>query len=423
MTPDSRPTVVVVGAGFGGLAVVKSLRRAPVQTALVDQNNYHLFAPLLYQVATALLDPSEIATPVRAIVGPIANAEFHLGRVEEIDLEARTVTTGDENIAYDYLVVATGSRTNFFGNPNLKARSVGLKDMDDALSMRSRVLELFEKAKWETDESRHKRLLTFVVVGGGPTGIETAGALIELIHFNLRKDFKEMDLSEVEVRLVEGSDHLLGPFHPRLQESAIRTLERKGVRVQLETRVRDVRDGEVEFSDGTVIPCGLVIWTAGVCASEVSGLMNSELGGGGRVPVESTLQLPGHPEVFVIGDLAQFSDGGEVLPMLAPVAQQAGRCAADNIAAMVEGRSLKDFHYRDRGIMSTIGRSAAVAQVGRFRIGGFIGWLVWMGVHLLQIGSFRTQATIVVNWAWNYVSNDRPARTILRADAKGDGIG
>ena len=423
MPNGTPPTVVVIGAGFAGLATVRALEKAPVQTTLVDQHNYHLFSPLLYQVGTALLDPSEIATPVRAVVGPIDNAEFHLGRVEGIDLDSRTVKTDREDIAYDYLVVCTGSRTNFFGNRTLEERSVGLKDMDDALSLRSRVLDLFEKAKWEQDTAKHSRLLTFVVVGGGSTGIETAGALIELIHFNLKKDFKEMDLSEVSVTLVEGSDAVLGPFHPKLQQSALRTLERKGVKVMLNTRVGEVRDGEVELSDGTVMPCGLVVWTAGVCASELGSAVASELGRGGRVPVDSTLQLPGHPEVFVIGDLAQITEDGKVLPMLAPVAQQGGRCAARNISAMAEGRTPERFKYMDKGIMSTIGRNAAVAQVGPLRIGGFVGWLAWLFVHLLLIVSFRSQVSIVVNWAWNYALNDRPARTILRADGKGEGIG
>ncbi|MGH2813324.1 MAG: NAD(P)/FAD-dependent oxidoreductase [Actinomycetota bacterium] len=415
--PDERPVVVVVGGGFAGLSAVKQLKRARVRTVLIDKNNYNLFAPLLYQVGTALLDPSEIAHPIRGLIQPVRNCEFLMATVTGFDLQERIVRTDRGDVAYDYLIVALGSETNFFSNRSIERRSVAMKTLEDAIALRNEVLRRFEEARWASDPAERARLLTFMIIGGGSTGVETAGAIQELVRRVLKKDFKEMSLDQVQVILLEAADRLLPPFHPNLQQKALKTLEKMSVKVMFGAAVKRVDRERVILSDRSELPGGLVVWTAGVKASSLGSDLSSALSTAGTVKVEETLQLPGHPEVFVVGDLAAFDFEGSPLPMLGAVAGQEGKRAGRNLRALVEGKPQKPFHYRNKGMMSTIGRNSAVVQFRRLRFGGFIGWAAWLFVHLVLIVSFRTQLVIIWNWFWNYLSNDRPARLILDGEA------
>ena len=409
--------MVVVGAGFAGLTLVRALKRAPVEVLLLDRNNFHLFTPLLYQVASALLDPGEIARPVRALVRPLRNVEFRLASVTGVDLGARLVRTDRGDVSYDYLVLAAGSQTNFFGNRSAEAESLGLKELGEGLALRNQVLELFEAARWEPDPTVRRRLLTFVIVGGGPTGVEYAGALAELIKLVLARDFRGMDQSEIRVVLVEGADDLLGAFAPGLRASAAAALRKRGVEVLTGTLVRSVAEGVVALADGRSIPAGTVVWTAGVRASPLAGALGVEARRSGRVGVEPSLQLPGHPEVFVVGDMAYLEQDGQELPMLIPVAMQEAKQVGRAIRALVAGRPAPAFRYDDPGIMATIGRNAGVAQIGPLRLSGFLGWLTWLFVHLVNVVSFRSKLIVLVNWAWEYLLYDRPVRLILQAAA------
>lgn len=406
-----RPQVVVVGAGFAGLTVARGLRRAPVSVLLLDRHNYHLFTPLLYQVASALLNPSEIAQPIRKLIRPLANCRFQLAEVTGFDLEQRLVETESGSIPYDFLVVAAGSVSNYFGNPSLAQRSLALKSLPDALALRNWVLERFEVAGAEPDLDRRRGLLEFTVVGGGPTGVEYAGALGELIQLVRRRDFARQRLEPARVRLIEGADALLLDFAPRLRRVAARALQRRGVELLLKTPVLSLEPQEVVLADGRRLDSQSVIWTAGVRGSRLGERLGVELDRQGRVPVSARLQLAGHPEVMVVGDLAQPG----AMPMLAQVAIQQGRRAAANIDAMVRGAPTRSFHYHDLGIMATIGRNQAVAQLGRVRLSGLPGWLLWLVVHLINILTFRARLATLLNWAWDYLARDRPIRLVLRA--------
>jgi NADH dehydrogenase len=406
-----RPRVVILGAGFAGLTLARSLGRARVDVTLVDRNNYHLFTPLLYQVASSLLDPSEIAQPVRSLVRRVANCEFLLGTVTSVDLDARLVVTDRGPIGYDYLVVATGSRDNHFGNRSLEERSLSLKELPNALAIRNWVLGHFERWRWATDPAERERLLTFAVIGGGPTGVEYAGALEELIAVVRRKDFRHGDRPAARVVLIEGANRLLGMFDSRLGAAAARSLRAKGVEVWTGVMVSELRPEEVELSDGRILRAGTVIWTAGVRGSEVGSMLGVPTDRQGRVPVTESLRLPSRGEVFVIGDLA----GREGLPMLAQPAMQEARHTARNIAALVAGRPAAPFSYRDPGIMATIGRYSAVAQIGGLRLTGLPGWAVWLVVHLFNIVTLRARLAALTNWAWDYLFLDRPVRILVRA--------
>ena len=408
---DRRPRVVIVGAGFAGLTLARALRRAPVDVVLLDRNNYHLFTPLLYQVASALLSPGEIAQPVRKLVRPVRNCEFRLGDVTGIDLDGRQVRTNRGDLAYDYLAVAAGSVNNYFGNRSLERCSLGLKALPEAMGLRNEVLERLEDARWTESEERRRELLTFAVIGGGPTGVEFAGALSELVRLVLRKDFRGFDISEARVVLLEGSDRLLGAFHPSLSEAALRSLRHKQVEVWLKALVKEVRSGELELTDGRRLAAGSIVWTAGVRGSDLGRLLGVEPDRQGRVAVEPTLQLPGRPEVLVIGDLA----GLDRLPMLIPVAMQEAEHAARVIRAMVAGRTPEPFRYHDPGMMATIGRNSGVAELGRLRFSGFPGWVFWLTVHLFNIVTFRARLVTLLNWAYDYFFYDRPVRIMVRA--------
>ncbi len=411
----SRPRVVIAGAGFAGITCARGLKNAPVDVLLVDRNNYHLFTPLLYQVASALLDPGEIARPVRELIRPLGNAEFRLADVTGVDLERKVLNTDRGELPYDYLVLATGSQSDYFGNASLAKHAFGLKVMGEGLALRNRVLSQVEATQWVSDPAQRSMMLTFAIVGGGPTGVEMAGALSELIRHVLKKDYPNLDLGEVRVILLEAADSLLGTFDPRLRKAAQRSLERKGVDVMLKAKVAEVTDTSVRLAGGEEIHAGTVVWTAGVKASEVGALLGVPLARQARVPVTSTLQLPGHPVVFVIGDLAGAVDDGKPLPMLIPVAMQEGRRVAATISDMARNGGATAFVYKDPGTMATIGRNSAVAQLGRVRLSGFPGWVFWLTVHLVNVVSFRSRILVLINWAWDYVFYDRPVRLILRA--------
>ncbi len=404
----------MVGAGFGGLAALRTLRTAGVETLLIDQHNYHLFTPLLYQVASALLNPSEVAHPVRAILRPLKNADFRLARVERVDCEHRRLHTSAGYIAYDYLVLAAGSLNNYFGNRSLAVRSFALKSLEEALTLRNRLLTHFEHAAAEPDPRARRQHLTFAIVGGGPTGVEYAGALSELVALVLKKDFPRLDTREVEILLIEAADRILAAFTPGLQQSALRTLHRKGIKILLNAPVRELRDGVLELADGRELKTAMVVFTAGVRGSTLGETLAGPLGPAGRVKVEPTLQLKDHPEVFVIGDMAAIFESGHPLPMLAPVAIQTGRWAARNIQRMLAGQEAQPFRYRDKGTMATIGRNAAVVQIGRLHLAGFLGWVTWLLVHLVMIVGFRNRLVVLVNWAWEYFRRDRPVRLITQ---------
>jgi NADH dehydrogenase len=406
---------VIAGAGFGGLTCARALRRAPVDVLLVDRNNYHLFTPLLYQVASAVLDPGEIARPVRQLIRPLRNADFLLANVTGADFELRRLLTDHGPLAYDYLVLASGSQSDYFGNASLAKHAFGLKELDEGLAVRNRVLMRFEEARWTDDREQRRTLLTFAVVGGGPTGVEMAGALAELTRLVLSKDYRDLDLGLVRVVLLEASGFLLGTFAEPLREAARRSLEKKGVEVLLKAKVADVAAGSIRLVDGHEVPASTVIWTAGVRASEVGSALGFSLGRQGRVQVLPTLQATGHPEVFVIGDLAGPVDDGTPLPMLIPVAMQEGRHVGATIKDVLRGYGATNFRYTDPGIMATIGRNSAVAQLGPVRLTGFLGWLMWLFVHLINVISFRSRIVVLVNWAWDYFFYDRPIRLIVRA--------
>ncbi len=413
MTP--RPRVVIAGAGFGGLTCARALKKAPVEVLLVDRNNYHLFTPLLYQVASAVLDPGEIARPVRQLIRPLRNADFLLAKITGADFEQRQLLTEHGPLAYDFLVLSSGSQSDYFGNESLVRHAFGLKELDEGLAVRNRILMRFEEARWTDDRERRRTLLTFAVVGGGPTGVEMAGALAELIHLVLAKDYRDLDLGLVRVVLLEAAGSLLGTFAEPLRDAARRSLEKKGVEVLLKAKVADVTANSIRLADGHEIPASTVIWTAGVRASELGSVMGLPLARQARVEVLPTLQVTGHPEVFVIGDLAGATDGGASLPMLIPVAMQEGKHVAATIRDVLRGYGATNFDYKDPGIMATIGRNSAVAQLGPVRLTGFLGWLMWLTVHLINVVSFRSRVVVLVNWAWDYLFYDRPIRLIVRA--------
>ena len=415
ISPQGRPRVVIAGAGFGGLTCARALKHAPVDVLMIDRNNYHLFTPLLYQVASALLDPGEIARPVRQLIRPLHNADFLQASITGVDFDGRRLLTDHGPVEYHYLVLATGAQSDYFGNASIAQHTIGLKELDEGLAVRNRILSQFEASRWTDDPARRRMLLTFAIVGGGPTGVEMAGALSELIRFVLRKDYRGLDTNEVRVVLIEAAPYVLSAFVPFLREAARRSLERKRVEVMLNTKVESVTDTSLRLADGEEIATGLVVWTAGVKASETGKATGLQLARQERIKVDNTLQVPGHPVVFVIGDLAGTGDGPDRLPMLIPVAMQAGKHVAASIADMVRGGGARAFQYRDPGIMATIGRNSAVAQIRGLQFSGFIGWFIWLTVHLINVVSFRSRLVVLVNWAWEYLFLDRPIRLIVRA--------
>lgn len=412
MTPP--PTVVIVGAGFGGLRVARALRRAPVQVVLLDRNNYHLFQPLLYQVATAGLEPEQIAKPVRAILRGQKNFDFRMVEVTGGDLAARRLDTNVGPIAYEYLVLAPGGETNFFGLEAVARHALGLKDIGDSVSIRNHVLTCFEQAMLEPDPVRRRAKLTFVVVGGGPTGVEMAGSLSELIRLVLVKDYPRLNLKDVRVLLLEATDRLLATMPERLREAAGRTLWRKHIEVRFGATVADFDGVRVRLKSGEIVPAHTVIWAAGVKAATLNARLGLPTGRQGRVVVEPTLQVRDHPEVYVVGDAAYLEAAGEPLPMVAPVALQMARTVARNVARAVRGAPAEAFRYRDPGTLATIGRNAAVAHIYGLQFTGFLAWVMWLVVHIIQLIGFRNKLFVLLNWAWEYFFYERAVRLITR---------
>ncbi len=417
---DTRPRVIIIGAGFGGLFAAQTLKHKAVDVLLIDRNNFHTFTPLLYQVATSGLEAEEIAYPVRGIFRAGSNISFMLGTVESIDTAAKVVsvrTNGNvRQEAYTYLIIAAGSVTNYFANPQFGEIAFELKSVDDAVALRNHILRQFERAAWTNDETYRQALTTIVVVGGGPTGLETSGALFELYKHVLSKEY--VGLSP-RIVLVEALDRLLTPFPQPLQQSAYRQLESLGVDVILGNGVADVTPDSVRLNDGTVIPTHTLIWSAGVKANPLAEMLSVPLKRGGRVPITSKIDVVGSNDVYVIGDMAYLEDEqGQPYPMLIPVAKQQGILAAKNILRRIAGWEQQDFHYIDRGIMATIGRERAVAYLfNRIQLSGFLAWISWLGLHLIALMGFRNRVAVFVDWVWNYFTFDRSVRVILEPKA------
>jgi NADH:ubiquinone reductase (H+-translocating) len=410
---SARPRVIIVGAGFGGLTAAKALARAPVEIIVIDERNYHLFQPLLYQVATAGLSPADIAGPIRGILARQKNARVMLGRVTAIDVAGRVVKLEDRTLHFDYLIVATGARHSYFGHDEWAAVAPGLKKIDDATKVRRKILIAFEKAENEDDPDERRRLMTFVVVGGGPTGVEMAGAIAELARVALASDFRFIDPAMSRIILLEAGPRLLPAFPERLSEVARHSLTRLGVEVGLNSAVTDCTTNGVRVGDH-FIECRTIIWAAGVAASPAAEWLNAEHDHSGRVFVGPDLTLPGHPEVFVIGDTAHARDeAGRPLPGVAPVAKQEGAYAARIIRARLAGRPLPGpFHYINYGNLATIGRTAAVIDFGFLRLTGFIAWIVWCVAHIYFLIGFRNRVAVVIDWLWAYLTFQRGARLI-----------
>ncbi len=415
MKTENLPHVVIVGAGFGGLETAQRLRNAPVQITLVNRQNYHLFQPLLYQVAIAGLVPSQIAYPLRTIFRKQKNLTFQMGEVTSIDFDGHYVRSNGSVIAYDYLVLAVGGQTNFFGLKAVEENGFQLKSIEDATGTRNHLLRMFERASREADPDVRKALLTFVVVGGGPTGVETAGALAELITHVLTKDYPQMDLHEVRVLLIEATGAVMTAYPDELRKATVKLLEDKNVEILLNTRLTDYNGRRITFADGRHLDAYTLIWTAGVRSAEITDRLGVQQAAAGRVRVQPTLQLPEHPEVFVIGDAAYVEDKkGQPLPMLATVAQQQARTAARNIQNILKGKALEPFHYKDPGLLATIGRNAAVARIWGLSFSGFIAWVIWVGLHIFRLIGFRNRLVVLINWAWDYLFYDNQIRLITR---------
>lgn len=413
------PRVVIIGGGFGGLSAARALRRAPVDVTILDRRNHHLFQPLLYQVAMAVLSPGDIASPIRWILRNQRNVEVLLGEVSRVDTAARRVQLADgAEVGYDYLVVAAGATHAYFGHDDWRPHAPGLKTLEDALEMRRRVLLAFERAEREPDAVRRTALLTFVIVGGGPTGVELAGALAEITRQSLAKDFRHFDPSSSRIILIEAGAVVLPPFPEPLRAAARHDLERLGVEVRTGTLVTGIGEGFVDAGE-TRIDAATVLWAAGVAAAPIGATLGVPVDRVGRVLVEPDLTIPGHPDVFVIGDLASLAGAdGRPHPGVAQVAMQMGSHAARNILRATEGQPLRPFHYRDLGDMATIGRASAVADFGWLQLKGWIGWLAWLFVHLMNLVGFRNRLVVMLQWAWAYFSYQRAIRLITGAAPK-----
>ena len=407
------PHVVILGGGFAGLYAAKALRDAPVCVTVVDRRNHHLFQPMLYQVATAGLNPSDIASPIRSILRRSRNTDVLLAEAASVDLHRRRVTfTDGAALQYDYLLVATGARHSYFGNDRWEPLAPGLKSLEDALDIRRRVLLAFERAERETDPVRRHAYLTFVVVGGGPTGVEMAGAVAEIRRYALRRDFRHIDPGEATVMLLEGGPRLLTSYPPNLSDEAKLELRKLGVEVRTETLVTDIRPDSVAAA-GWVIPTQTVIWAAGNTASPLLKTLGTPLDHAGRALVEPDCTIPGHPEVFVLGDAAAFNhEAGGTLPGTCPVAIQMGDYAARAIQGDLAGRPRRAFSYWDRGQLAVIGRGQAVADVWKLHFSGFLAWVIWIFVHILFLIGFRNRILVLLQWAWSYATYSRGARLI-----------
>lgn len=414
--PNALPRVVVIGAGFGGLAAVRALRRAPVAITLVDRRNHHLFQPLLYQVATGGLSPGEIAYPIRAVLRRQKNAQVLLAEATGINLGQRRIELADGSLDYDYLMVATGARHAYFGHSEWEPFAPGLKDVEDALEIRRRILLAFEYAEREPDPARRRALLTFAIVGAGPTGVELAGAIADIARRVMREDFRHIDPRDARIVLLEAGPRILAAFPPRLSAKAEIALRHLGVEVHTSTPVTTVGPAAIQAGSELIL-AHTTLWAAGVTASPLGRLLGDAAGlpvdTAGRVPITPELHLAGHPEVFVLGDLTVLDDAhGQRLPGLAPVAMQQGRAAAANLVRQLHGQPLRPFHYVDKGNLATIGRARAVADIRGLQLSGLPAWLVWIFVHIFFLIGFRNRILVSLEWSWDYLSFQQAARLI-----------
>lgn len=411
-----RPHVVILGGGFGGLAAAKALRRAPVDVTLIDQRNHHLFQPLLYQVATAALNPSDIAVPIRQILRRQRNASVLLAEAVAVDPIGKRVLLSDGinpegAVPYDFLILATGVTHSYFGHPEWAGAAPGLKTIEDALEIRKRILLAFESAEWETDPARQRAWLTFILVGGGPTGVELAGAIAEIARHVMTRDFRRIDPAKARVLLIEAGPRILPGFAPELSQWATEAISRLGVEVFTGNPVTALDNGGVTVH-GEKIEARTILWAAGVEGSPLASSLGAPLASGGRIPVQPDLSLTEAPGVFVIGDLASLHQDGQPLPALAPVAVQEGRHAARNILRALQGLPGLPFTYHSRGMLATIGRAAAVGEVARLGFTGFAAWLFWLLVHIAWLIGFRNRFLVLTEWAWTYLRYERGARLI-----------
>jgi NADH dehydrogenase len=413
-SPSPKPHVVIVGAGFGGLEAAKKLGREAVRVTVIDRTNHHLFQPLLYEVATAALSPADIAAPIRAILSDFPNTEVILAEVKSVNVAMKTVDIGDREIAYDYLILATGSRHSYFGHDEWEKLAPGLKSLEDAVEIRRRLLLAFEYAEKITDEAAKAAAMTFVIIGGGPTGVEMAGAIAEISRYTLEKDFRHIDPASARVILVEGDQRVLSGFPEDLSASATKQLKQLGVDVRTGIHAKNLTDAGLEVG-GEFIPCRVKVWAAGNAASFVGKTMGVPVDKAGRVIVNDNLTIPAHSEVQVIGDLASFShQGGKLLPGVSPVAMQQGRHAARNILAMIDGRKPQRFRYWNKGSMATIGRNKAVADLNFIHLSGLPAWIVWLFIHIIFLVGYRNRIVVLMQWAWSYISFNKGARLITR---------
>lgn len=410
-----RTRVVIVGAGFAGLSAAKRLaRHKDLDILLLDRNNYHVFPPLLYQVAAAELETDDIAHPLRGLFRKFRNVSLLMTEVCGIDLERQVLSTETLDIEYDYLLVATGSVVNFFGTSGAEEYAFPLKSLEDAVRIRNHFLRCFERAsllKKDVASVVPEALTRIVIVGGGPNGVEFAGALAELMRTSMARDFPELPRDGVEITLLEAAEHLLTCFPERLQAYTKSRLERMGVVVRLQSQVKEIRADAVLLTDGTILPAATVVWAAGVCGGELAQDVQSSPGRGNRVQVLSTLQIPTHSNVFVAGDLSLPEN--MTVPMVAPNAMQQGRHVAENILRLIRNETPLPFRYRDKGSLAVIGRNAAVAHIGRFAFSGFTAWVLWLCIHLSYLVGFRNRLMVVINWAWDYFFAERSVRLIL----------
>ena len=412
MTQNNKPHIVIIGGGFGGIKVAQSLKNADVKITLVDRTNHHLFQPLLYQVAMAGLSPAEIASPLRSILRKQKNITVVLDEVLSINLTTHNITMSNGEVKYDYLVLATGVENSYFGNNHWARHAVGLKDLDEAIEIRRRVLVAFEEAEREQNAERQHKLLTFVVIGGGPTGVELAGTLAELARYVLKRDFRTINPASTRVILVERGDRILVSFPKTLSIKATEQLKHLGVEVLTGVGVTDITAEGVHLGD-TFIPSATVLWGAGVQSTAITKTLGVELDRAGRVIIEPDLSIKDHPEVYVIGDAACFThQTGQPLPGVAPVAMQQGVIAAQNILNTIDKKPREKFHYVDKGSMATIGRSAAVAYAETLEFSGFLAWIMWLTVHIMFLISFHNRFIVFFQWIWSYFTYKRGARLI-----------
>ncbi len=413
---SKKPKVVIIGAGFGGLWAARCLAKQSVDVLVIDHNNYHTFLALLYQVAAAELEAEDIAYPVRSVFWNTPNIDFVLAHAQRIDLQNRTIKTDSETVSYDYLILATGSITHSFGVQGVDDNAFFLKTLEEAVALKNHIICCFEAAARETDEARKRSLLTFVIVGGGATGVEYAGALTELIHGPLIKDYPTIDFSMVRIILLEAADKLVANMPQRVRLYTLEKLEKMGAEVRLGAKVAQVTPSAVIMKDNDNIFAKTVVWTAGVRGEPLAGISGIPITTDGRVTVNETLQAPNHPEIYVIGDLASIKEEKRVLPMVAQVAIQSGITSAQNILRQVDRQEPQPFHYHDRGSMITIGRKAAGVAIGSRTFTGFFAWIIWLVIHLFNLIGFRNRVMVLINWAWDYLLYERAVRFVFPSE-------